>query len=373
MKKIIATTAVLASSLAFAGDYKFNLEGRYDFVNSSVKQGANEDKYNNFSNAVVRLNMLAQVNEQLSFRFRYRFLKSGANPTSGNFATTADNNREYSTSPSTQIDYLYADYKNQWFTTRFGKQNWTEAMGRELFPPATDVFIKSQAYTDYSSAFGSDYRAGISTIFKMDTSTLTLAVSNPNTSVSDAEGAKVENTGLALGAFYNGSFQDKLIQPVFAYQTTKINGDKDNGNASKITKDGNNTAMAAGFRSEFSGFTLDADYKQVKRENRNTATTSGTSLVPELKTTSMMATLAYAAGSLTPWVSYINDKAEYDDTTTADYKKSTMAAGLFWKPMADVNFRYHLVYASSTKEKDGTIALTKIEDKKIYLGFKADI
>ena len=368
MKKIIATTAVLASSLAFAGDYKFNLEGRYDFVNSSIKKGSVEEKYNNFSNSAIRLNMLAQVNEQLSFRFRYRFIKAGAAPVTTGTATTADPNREYS---GTQIDYLYADYKNQWFTTRFGKQNWTEAMGRELFPPATDVFLKSQAYSDYVTAFGSDYRAGVSAIFKMDSNTLTAAVSNPSTTISDTTGNEVKNNGLALGVFYNGSFMEKLVQPVFAYQTTTVDGDTDAAAASK-TKKTNNTAMAAGFRSEFSGFTLDADFKQVKIENRNTPTTSGT-LYPELKTTSMMATLAYAAGSLTPWVSYINDKAEYDDTTTADYKKSTMAAGLFWKPMADVNFRYHLVYASSTKEKDGTIALTKVEDKKIYLGFKADI
>jgi len=370
MKKIIATTAVLASSVAFAGDYKFNLEGRYDFVNSSAKQGSVEEKYNNFSNSVIRLNMLAQVNDQLSFRFRYRYLKSGANPVVTSAFGTVESTRE--SGQGSQIDYLYADYKNQWFTTRFGKQNWAEAMGRELFPSATDVLVKSQANSDYSSAFGSDYRAGVSAIFKMDANTLTLAVSNPNTSIADAAGPKMENTGLALGAFYNGSFMDKLIQPVFAYQTTKINGDKDNTDVTKITKDGTNTAMAVGLRSEFSGFTLDADFKQVKRENRNSATTA-TTLYPELKTTSMMATLAYAYGSLTPWLTYINDKAEYDDTTTADFKKSTMAAGLFWKPMADVNFRYHLVYASSTKEKDGTIALTKIEDKKIYLGFKADI
>lgn len=369
MKKIIATTAVLASSVAFAGDYKINLEGRYDLVNSTVKKGSVEEKYTNFSNSAIRLNMLAQVNDQLSFRFRYRFIKSGAAPVTTSTVTTADLNREYN---GTQIDYLYADYKNQWFTTRFGKQNWTEAMGRELFPPATDVFVKSQAYSDYVTAFGSDYRAGVSAIFKMDTSTLTLAVSNPNTVITDTNGNSVKNNGLALGAFYSGSFQDKLIQPVFAYQTTTIDGNADATLAADRTKKGTNSAMAAGFRSEYSGFTLDADYKTVKIDNRNTATTA-TTLYPELKTTSMMATLAYAAGSLTPWVSYINDKAEYDDTTTADYKKSTMAAGLFWKPMADVNFRYHLVYASSTKEKDGTIALTKVEDKKIYLGFKADI
>jgi hypothetical protein len=369
MKKIFATTAILASSVAFAGDYKFNLEGRYDFVNSSAKQGTVEEKYNNFSNSVIRLNMLAQVNEQLSFRFRYRYTKSGANPNNTAAFGSPDTGREYNGS---QIDYLYADYKNQWFTTRFGKQNWAEAMGRELFPAATDVFVKSQANSDYSSAFGSDYRAGVSAIFKMDANTMTLAVSNPNTTLTDTSGNEIKNTGLALGAFYNGSFMEKLIQPVFAYQTTTIDGDTDHATATSRTKKGTNTAMALGLRSEFSGFTLDADYKQVKRENRNTATTAGT-FYPELKTTSMMATLAYAYGSLTPWLTYINDKAEYDDTTSADYKKSTMAAGLFWKPMADVNFRYHLVYASSTKEKDGTVALTKIEDKKIYLGFKADI
>ena len=385
MKKIIATTAVLASSVAFAGDYKMNLEGRFDFVNAKLTSGTTSEKYNSFSNSVIRLNMLSQINDQLSFRFRYRFVKSGANPVVNSTFGTADSNREYS---GTQLDYLYVDHKNSIFTTRFGKQNWTEAMGRELFVAATDVFVKSQAYSDYQSAFGSDYRAGVSAIFKMDSNTLTLAVSNPNTLLLDSStGASANNSGFALGAHYNGSFMNKLVQPVLSYQTTKLNGDTDN---TTKTKDGNATAMALGLRSEVSGFTIDADFKQVKIDNRNS---TGITDADAGKTTSIMANIAYTMNEFTPFVSYVSDKAnatisapassastpststvyaKTDDTKA--YKKSTYGLGLMYKPIADVNFRYHLAYTSAKKEKDGsTSGASEFEDKRIIFGIKADI
>ena len=362
MKKIIATTAVLASSVAFAGDYKMNLEGRYDFVNSKVTSGTDSDKINNFSNGVIRLNMLAKVNDNLSFRFRYRFAK-GAPTLSSTSAARFDE--------GTQLDYLYVDHKNSYFTTRFGKQNWVEAMGREAYVSATDVFVKSQAYTDYQAAFGSDYRAGVSFMFNfMETNNLTVALSNPNTTASDTE-LTTNNSGLALGAHYNGNFMNKLVQPVLSYQTAKQNGDEDHGTATSKSKDGNNTVMALGLRSEVSGFTIDADYKQVKVANRNVSGSS-TQFV-ETKTKSLMASVAYSINEFTPFASYINDKYT-SETTTAPFKKNTLALGVMYKPMADVNFRYHLAYASSKKEKDGsasTVATT--EDKKIMFGIKADI
>lgn len=359
MKKIIVATSVLASSVAFAGNYTTNLDGRYDFVNAKneTANGVTE-KYNTFSNGTIRLNMFSQVNDSLALRFRFRFQK-------GAISTIAGAPRE---DTSTQLDYMYADYKNQYFTTRFGKQNWLEAVGRESFISATDLYASSQAYADYKTAFGSDYRGGVSFIYKYAEGTFTLALSNPNVTASaDTTGNTRTNNGLAWGAHYTGTFANKLVQPVLSYQSASLDADDDT--ATK-TKKGSNTMMALGLRSEVAGFVIDADYKELKVANRND---TGTTSLVETKTKSIVANVAYAIGEFTPMVTYINDKFS-SETTTAPFKKSTFQLGASWKPMTDTNFNYHLLYASSKKEADGSAStVATVKDTRITFGIKCDI
>jgi hypothetical protein len=378
MKKIIAASAVLASSVAFAGDYKINLEGRADFVNANTKSTTplsvtTTEKWNNFSNQLVRLNMLANVNDNLSIRFRYRFAKGSAAPTTvygtvktDGSATQASTSREET---GTQLDYMYVDHKNSMFTTRFGKQNWGGmTYGREGIVSGSDVFLTSAAGTNYKTAFGSDYRFGVTAMFKfMDTNTLDIALSNPNSTFTDTTGTTKTNSGLAYGIFYTGNFMNKLVQPVLAYQSAKQNGDTDTGTK---TKDGNHTMYNIGLRSEVAGFVIDADYKALKKDNRND--TGTTSLVKE-ETKSIYANLAYAVGDFTPIATYINDKFD-SETNSADFKRNSFAVGTYWKPMADVNFRYHAMLTSATTKYDDAGATYKeIKDTKMYFGIKADI
>jgi hypothetical protein len=367
MKKLMVISVLAASStVASAFDYKINLEGRADFLNSTVKTttaGATPvtttEKFNNFSNGLIRLNMMGTVNENLSYRFRYRFLASAAAPsTSREFLNTTNG-----------VDYLFVDHKNSIFTTRFGKQNWATAYGRESVVSGTDVFLVSQAATNYKSGFGSDYRYGLTAMFKfMETNTFDIALSNPNSTFTDTTGIERTNSGLAMGAFYGGNFLEKMVQPTLAYQVSKQNGDKDHATAK--TKDGNHTMWNAGVRSEVAGFVVDADYKTFKKENRND--TGSTALVQE-ETKSIYANVAYAVGDFTPMVTYINDKFD-SESNTADFKKTSFAVGTYWKPMSDVNFRYHLMLASAQTKADGsTSTVSKVDDTKVYFGFKADI
>ena len=380
MKKLMIVAALAATStVASAFDYKFNLEGRADLVNANVKSTAGTtgvettEKYNNFSNNLIRLNVMGNVNENLSYRFRYRFAKEVGNPLSSNTSTTtsplASTAREITT--TTQVDYFFIDHKNSLFTTRFGKQNWSgAAYGREGIVSGTDVFLLSQAGANYKSAFGSDYRYGVTAMFKfMDTNTLDIALSNPNSTITDTTGTELKNTGLAYTAIYTGTFANKLVQPVVAYQVAKQNGDKDAAAAAR-SKDGNNTMWNAGLRSEVSGFVIDADYKELKVDNRNDGTL--TTLVQQ-KTKSIYANVAYAIGDFTPMVTYINDKFD-SETNSADFKRNSVAVGSYWKPMSDVNFRYHLMATNAvTKFSDSAAAKSKVNDTKIYFGIKADI
>lgn len=372
MKKLLVISVLAATStVASAFDYKINLEGRADFVNANVKTTTagvtTTEKYNNFSNGLIRFNMMGAINDNLSYRFRYRFLSAGANPSTSNTTAASQTLREVN---SQAVDYLYVDHKNAFFTTRFGKQNWVEAYGREEFVSGTDVFLVSQAATNFKTGFGSDYRYGVTAMFKvMDTNNISVAISNPNTTVTDTTGTSRKNTNLAYGVHYNGTFLNKMIQPVLSYSIAGQDGDTDAVAASR-TKKGNNSIWAAGWRTEAAGIIFDADYKMFKKANRNDGT--NTSAVQE-KTKSIYANVAYTIGDFTPIATYINDKFD-SETNTADYKKNSFAVGTYWKPMADVNFRYHLMFTSAQTKADGaTSTVAKVDDKKIYFGIKADI
>lgn len=381
MKKMIFSMAFLSiSTSALAFDYKLNLEGRADFVNAKTKSTTTAatpvtttEKWNNFSNGLIRLNFMGTIDESLSYRFRYRFLASAATP-----ATS----RELGAPTTNGVDFLYVDHKNSIFTTRFGKQSWAESAGRESFVSNTDIFLTSVAFANSKTGFGSDYRYGVTGIFKfMETNTLSIALSNPNASFSDTSGATTgpekKNTGLAMGAFYNGNFFSKLVQPVLSFTSAKQNGDTDVVSSTTTkTKDVNYTLMSGGLRSEVAGAIIDLDYKQFKKPNRNDGL-NVTAANKEQKSKSIYANVSYAMGEFTPVITYINDKYTTGETvvaTDANFKRNSFAFGTYWKPLSDVNFRYHLIYTSAVSKYEGSVATNaKVDDKKIYLGIKADI
>ncbi len=360
MKKVVLVFSLLASTIVVAGDYKFNIEGRSDLIikttESETPSGTKDkDKENSFYNTMVRLNAQANVNENLSLRFRYRFNKLGT-----------DTNRDNSNSA---LDFAFVDHKNSYFTTRFGKQSWSNAAGRESMVSGSDVFLTSNALANFRTAVG-EYRFGASAMFKfLEVHNLTLALSNPNTAVTDTTGNS-KNNAVAYGAYYTASFMDKMIQPTLAYTLAPQDGDK-NVTAASQTKKGNFSLMSAGLRSEVAGFTIDADYKTFKKDNRNSGTNT-TAL--EETTKAIYFNVAYAINEFTPFATYINDKYTKQNTAASDYKANKMALGLMYKPFADTNFRYHVAYTTDTK-KFSSSAATKKEEKtsQILFGIKADI
>lgn len=360
MKKIIVTTTVLASTMAFAGDYKINVEGRSDLTMNTTKTtpvtgAATETKYTSFRNNIVRLNMFAQVNDSLSFRFRHRFTNEAG-------ATVARDNS------SDMTDFIYVDHKNSFFTTRFGKQSWSNAAGRESMVGGSDVFITSDALTNFRSAVG-EYRFGVSALVSpMEGHNLVLALSNPNKAVTDTTGNS-KNNATAYGVYYTGSLMDKMVQPTFGL--TIAPQDKETAaTAGSETKKANYTLMSFGLRSEVAGFVFDADYKTFTKANRNAGT--NTAAVKET-TKAMYFNATYGINEFTPFVTYTNDKYTKESNATSNYKRNAMAFGVLYKPFADVNFRYHLAYTSATKKIDATTGTKETKDNNILFGIKADI
>ena len=351
MKKTLSIVAIAAiSTSASAFDYKFGLEGRSDFINSTSKREVGtttaKTKYMGFQSNLIRLSLTGNINENLTYKFRYRFNKTEATN------TTRDNSTK-------SLDHLYVDHKNSLFTTRFGKTNWAEAYGRESFISSTDLFLSSDAYTEYNSKIG-NYRFGVSgTMTFMETNKLTLAISNPNADLTDTTAATAtndqKNTSLAYAAHYSSVLFGKAFQPTLSYTTAKQDND---------VKSAKNTMMAAGFRTEaVENLIVDADWKQFKAEPQ---TTTGV----ETKTSSIFANVAYNIDQITPFVQYINDKVK--GAAASEYKKNSIVGGVMYKPFADTNFRYHLAYTNINKKFD-VAANGKQKDNIITFGIKADL
>lgn len=356
MKKVVIVSALLATvSAANAGDYKFNIEGRSDLIMNTTKTTAqagttSTTEYTSFKNNIVRLNALAKANESLSLRFRYRFTKN-----------ETDIARDGS---SDMLDFLYVDHNNSYFTTRFGKQSWSETFGRESFLASSDTFLTSAVKTNFNSDVN-EYRFGATAKFAFDSHNFAVFLSNPNKTFTSTK-----NNSIAYGATYSSVLMDKMIQPTVAVTIAPQDGDTDAAALTR-TKKGNYTLMAAGLRSEISGAVIDADYKTYLKENRN----DGTNISAVKETTkSMYLNVAYAVNEFTPFISYMNDDYTKENSALSDYTKDQMAFGVMLKPFSDINFRYHLAYSSSIQKFSDSAAPNKeIKDTNIIFGIKADI
>jgi hypothetical protein len=366
MKMLLPALAVL-SSTAMAADFKWNLEGRFDYGMSTTKHeyatSTNnfEDKRAEFYSNVLRLNSVFTINESLSGRFRYRFSTA-----QGDKNGVRSDNRDLTFQ---NVDLFYIDHKNQWFTTRIGKHNQVESLGREYFMSGTDypatmlnptsTVANSTSTIGYTAlnttvykliqADADIYHVGVSAIYTgLQGQTFTLSAFNPQktTTYSDNSGLgdDAKNTKMGLGAYYNGTFLDGLVQPTLGYTQFGIAPKTDVTQSPSAT----NKLMAAGIRSVVAGFTVDADWKQYKRQNIINSATTGTNT--EDKTTSIWANAAYTWDMLTPFVNYIHDKFDATGTNFDDFKRDAISAGLMIKPFKDNNFRYHIAYTNDVKK-----------------------
>lgn len=371
----------LLSTTAMAADLKFNAEGRFDYASSTVKHeqvtGSNnyEEKRNEFTSNVLRLNAVATFSENLLFRMRYRFSTA---------QDAAAKNRDLSFQ---NVDFFYVDHKTEWLTARLGKSSQVDSLGREFYTSGSDY--PTTAYNSYSGATGyvasnsavynavkndADlYHVGATLMFsQIPNSTLSLAAFNPQktTTYSDTAAATndAKNSKFGLGFYYNGNFMEKLLQPTLGYTMFSIAPETDAGATN--TTSGTHKLMSVGLRSEVAGFAVDLDWKQYKKAN--VAVVGATS--NEEKTTSIWANIAYTWDNLTPFVNFINDKYDVKASSVADYKRTALSAGLMIKPIKDLNFRYHLTYTNDVKKIDA--ALTgdkKVKANQIAAGIKFDI
>lgn len=379
----------LLSTTAMAADLKWNVEGRFDLGMSNTKHefatSTNnfEDKRTEFYSNIIRLNAVATINDNLSLRFRYRLSSE---------QSAATKNRDLSFQ---NVDFFYIDHKNQWFTSRIGKSNQAESLGREYFVSGTDYNVTminptstSVAYTALNTAVykmvqndADLYHVGYSAIYTgLAGQTFTLSAFNPQKSTTYSDTASAGNNGkdskFGLGAYYSGTFLDGLVQPTLGYTSFGIAPET---TATTTAPSASNKLMAAGIRSAVAGLVVDADWKQYKRDNTVLNATALTN--KEDKTSSIYANVAYTWDMLTPFVNYIHDKFDAVGTNFDNYKRDAISVGLQVKPFKDNNFRYHLTYTNDVKKVTlGTTTATvaanqesKIKSNLWAAGIKFDL
>jgi hypothetical protein len=392
MKLLIPALALL-STTAMAADLKWGVEGRFDYANSKVTHefatttNNYVEKRSEFYSGIIRLNATAQINENLSARFRYRLSTA---------QETASKNRDLSFQ---NVDYFYVDHKNSYFTLRMGKHNQVESLGREYFMSGTDYpttaynafgnggAAGTTGYASLNSAVYNQlkadadlYHVGVSAIYNgIEGQTLTLSAFNPQktTTYNDTAGAanSATNSKMGLGAYYNGTFLSGLVQPTLGYTMLSIAPETGAVVPANNGPDAKFKLIAAGVRSVVAGFTVDADWKQYKRDNTAIAGATTT----QDKTTSIWANVAYTWDMLTPYVNYIHDKYDRDaavTTTSGTYKRSAYSAGIQFKPYKDMNFRYHVAYTHDKRDTTlatGSTAETSVKANQVAVGIKFDI
>ena len=395
MKLLIPTLALLSTTV-MAADLKFNVEGRFDYANSTVKHeqvtttNNYEEKRSEFTSNVLRLNAVATFSENLLFRMRYRFSTAQDNKESGASAGNGTNagtkNRDLSFQ---NLDFFYVDHKTEFLTARLGKSNQMDSLGREFYTSGSDysTTFASSVYTASNSAVYNAvkadadlYRVGATLMFnQIPNSTLSLAVFNPQKTVTYTDTASItndaKNSTLGMGLYYNGNFMEKILQPTLGYTTFAIAPETDLAGSNAV--EGTHKLMSVGVRSEFQGVVVDLDWKQYKKAN-TALVGAAASASTEDKTTSIWTNVAYTWENLTPFVNYINDKYEKTAVATAAYKRNALTVGLMIKPMKDVNFRYHVSYTNDVKKFDSatsgdTNGDTKVTANQIAAGIKFDI
>lgn len=370
-------------------DLKVNVEGRFDYINANVNHEAvsstndYKEKTSGIKSNVLRLNALATINDNLSFRMRYRF-STAQNDTKPNRDLTWNN-----------VDLFHLDHKTTWFTARLGKHNNPELIGREFFMPGSDYpvtmasnstlnafnggnFVYSSNNSAVYNSVNADlgiYRTGGSLIFKqIEGHTFTINISEAMKTIANQDTSSAANdstnTSMAYGIYYNGVFANKLIQPTFGYTLATLDPESDKG--AQNTTSSTFKVLAVGLKSEVAGFAVDVDWKDYRRPNFGLTTSPSN----EDHTTSIWTNIAYTWDNLTPFVNIIKDDYDVASTTTTDYKRTALSAGLMIKPFKELNFRYHVAFTNDVKKIDG--ASTATADKKItsnlfVAGIKFDI
>lgn len=322
MKKLAVLASFAVASSAFAMDTTMNLKGRFDYVNSEVKQGATTTTSGQYQPSYLRWATGAKFNDTTSLKLTLDFTDSAKAVTNG---------------VSEFVDEAYMTKSlGNGLSVMIGKQA-VLVGGRENDWSTRDVYGLS--------AFNRETSNNLTGL------TLGYNVAGQDFYVQHLEG---QNTVLTdkkvVGVAWYGNLMNDMIKPIVSYHKA---GTDTSGKYDIFT--------AVGAQVNYAPVTFELDYLMLTKE--------GVANDAELKT--IVAHVRYNHDMWRPFAKFIKEDGEKYDmgngVNANETERTAMELGLEIVPNKDEDFRYHVVYSSAEK-KNSTGAQNKHEDTKIYAG-----
>jgi hypothetical protein len=343
---VIATA--LVSGQAFAGP--LNVDSRFDYtsVNPDEKARAlGTETSAAFKVSRLRLDYQGKAFEGLTYRVRLNMLAAGAqDTTTGKYYGASVSERDGVTG---LVDFAYITHQmteNQALT--LGKQVLMLG-GHELSNNPGDMYFISEAGKELAAFF----MAGGATLANVyGDHKFVVSVANNSTDVTNGTTSYKFNQTRNLAVLgYVGKFMDGSLQPIFDYGTEGYVATSGTGYK--------NTYMTLGLRYTQPTFGVDAEYHTNQKSADDAASTKNT-------TTSMYVNARYNLNDTMGLLFKMDNaqkKTEAATSTTDKYVTTGLA--FEYKPMKDVNFRYHASYNTQTITPDGLDGRTT---NTIYVG-----
>lgn len=322
---------VLAGFSAQAGSISYDF--RFDSDSSSYNNAAKAASATNVSATNLkmqtgRVDFKGKANDDLSYRLRWRFDKDYGTST----AMVSNNKTDNYTN---HVDMAYIAHK--WtpeLTLSLGKFA-SELGGNEGNTAAPDIYLQSQFYRKLAAGF--IYVSGGKLTYTMGNHEASLLLLN------QSESTTTEQSKLTYGLTYKGSFMDNkelLLLVSYANDEKQSLAGTDSKKLTGIS--------SVGLKFDPKPYFVSLDYLTYEQKNI-------TAVDAKDNWNSIIGEFGYNLDGIMPKLKY--EMAQYKAETTASStttKYDGITLGVEYKPMAQENFRYHMMVTQlTTKPESG--------------------
>lgn len=297
--------------------------------NDAEKTNGNRD-YNRFNLRVMRLDLKGKVDEQISYRLRYRL--SSPSVARVNTATGAPSNNSRD-NLNGSVDLAFVSHKiSDTFTITAGKFN-SDIGGWEGQTPIPDIYLASEARVDQTPLI---WHTGVKFGFVFNEQSIALQVANQDS--DRLEGGRLTQKTPLIGLNYSGNFIDKKLRPTASLFFETLD--------SSATQQ-KNTFVSAGLRWNEDGLNADLDFNL---DRKDSATFSNQ--VDQIQ--SFTLTVSKRLGNFAPQLKLELSNIELATSAIATAKENVLGyqAGVEYFPNVQNTFRYHLMAFQKTATAD---------------------
>ncbi|MBX3039685.1 MAG: hypothetical protein KF789_03120, partial [Bdellovibrionaceae bacterium] len=223
MMKVFLFSLLALAGLTSPAMAALTLELRPDYdagnFNRAAKAAGAADE-TAFTLNTARLDLRGDMNEDLSYRLRFRLNNESTD--------------QGVDSLSSRVDHASITHRLGQLALTFGKTN-TDVGGHETISDARDLYFKSEASTALTGPYGAlsngaqivfhqaKYDTGVKATIDLGASDLILmAMNSPE---SEAKANPRPHKHLMHGAVWKGQFAENRLQPVLSYHAFKSNSD----------------------------------------------------------------------------------------------------------------------------------------------------